>query len=85
MDVDSRRLLEALNELSDAEGIARYAPRDLVKRLVLEAERLEWCLEDLYVCGMIMYVTRRNEETGEELKIVQMRHAGEDEAGDGGP
>ena len=77
-------MFEALSELSDTHGIARYTPRELAERLALEKEQLEGCLEDLYASGKIIYVTRRNEETGEELKVVQIRPGGEDEVGDGG-
>ena len=72
LEDDCRRLYELLSGLSDQQGIVRYEPVEVGHRLGLETDTLEVCLHDLYVCGMVIYVTRRNKETGDELKIVQV-------------
>ncbi len=89
LEGDSRRLYELLSELSDQQGIARYEPAEVGHRLELETYTLEVCLQDLYARGMVIYVTRRNRETGEELKVVQMMRESSEPGGscvtDGGP
>ena len=58
--------------LQDEDGIIRCSPEYLREELSMLDSSVEELLETLCDKGVIVYVTRINKSTGEELKVIQI-------------
>jgi len=63
-------LLSLLKERQDELGIIRFDAGELSCELDVSKEQIEFALDELYERKKIVYITRINKETGEEIKIV---------------
>jgi len=74
LDGNAQTLCRILRKRCDSEGIVRFPAGELERELDMLAADLEDLLGQLFIKGIIVYVTRINKETGETIKIVQLLH-----------
>ena len=51
--------------------VVRYATKEIAEELEAEVDKIDEMLRELYTQGELVYLTRVNKETGEEIKVVQ--------------